>query len=312
MNQSLFWRAFERQSLKKSRNELEPGGWQDGLLFGYMFRVISGVVACLVPIVVLLTWGALNGWVLTTSMLVTFGAIASLLILMGEYLRSSVYDTRLRKAHPSRRQTHTGSEQILAATIEIYGDMGLYYRVVKRMFDIFFSIIALIFLSPCFIMIPLLIRFDSPGPAFFISDRVGYKGRPIRLLKFRSMTVNDNSRTEESDRHVTRVGRFLRETSMDELPQIINVLLGHLSVVGPSPPSQKNNVFTGTKILTDPHHLFLEYAKPGLTGIISNNSDVHITISHYLENRSFTFDIKIILRTFLYPFYRRGHFSRKE
>jgi len=111
--------------------------------------------------------------------------------------------------------------------------------VVKRAFDVAASAAGLVTLSPLMLGIAALVRLDSPGPAFFSQERVGKDGRLFRILKFRTMVQDAPSRgpsvTRGGDSRVTRVGRFLRRTKLDELPQLINVLKGDMSLVGPRP-----------------------------------------------------------------------------
>lgn len=115
------------------------------------------------------------------------------------------------------------------------------YRFLKRAFDIFASLIAVVLLSPVFLIIAIAIRIDSKGPALFRQERLTKNGKVFKMLKFRSMVV-DAEKTGtglfnyEGDPRVTKVGRFLRNTSLDELPQLFNVIAGSLSIVGPRPP----------------------------------------------------------------------------
>jgi lipopolysaccharide/colanic/teichoic acid biosynthesis glycosyltransferase len=114
------------------------------------------------------------------------------------------------------------------------------YRVSKRALDITLTLPALILFTPLMLIIAGIIRLDSPGPALFKQQRVGQNGRLFTIYKFRSMTVDAGVRTvgihkSETDTRVTRVGQFIRKTSLDELPQLINVVLGQMSLVGPRP-----------------------------------------------------------------------------
>ena len=109
----------------------------------------------------------------------------------------------------------------------------------KRVFDIVCSLVGLILLSPLFLVVAALIKFDSPGPVFYRGMRVGQNARPFRIVKFRTMVPESAGRgpaiTASSDPRVTRIGRLLRRTKVDELPQLINVLTGAMSLVGPRP-----------------------------------------------------------------------------
>ncbi len=124
--------------------------------------------------------------------------------------------------------------------------MGLKKKIIffiKRLFDIIFSGFGLIFLSPIFLIIAVLVRLDSRGPVFFRQMRIGRYGRPFRIYKFRSMYVDVETNgmlvTVEGDSRITRVGRFLRKYKLDELPQLINVFKGEMSFVGPRPEVPK-------------------------------------------------------------------------
>jgi lipopolysaccharide/colanic/teichoic acid biosynthesis glycosyltransferase len=111
--------------------------------------------------------------------------------------------------------------------------------VQKRLFDLFFTIPGLIVLLPLFLIIALLIKLDDGAAIFFFQERIGWRGKPFRMWKFRSMVVNaekiGTQLTVGRDNRITRVGHFLRASKIDELPQLINVLLGEMSLVGPRP-----------------------------------------------------------------------------
>jgi exopolysaccharide biosynthesis polyprenyl glycosylphosphotransferase len=123
--------------------------------------------------------------------------------------------------------------------------------LLKRAFDLISSATAVLLLSPAFLATAIAVKLDSPGPVFFRQTRVGKNGRPFKMLKFRSMRIDAEARLESlralneasgpvfkmrNDPRVTRVGRFIRRTSLDELPQFLNVLTGEMSIVGPRPP----------------------------------------------------------------------------
>ena len=108
----------------------------------------------------------------------------------------------------------------------------------KRLFDIIFSFLGLILLLPLFIIVSILIKVDSSGPIFFLQERVGLNGKYFKIIKFRSMKVNHNDSltiTLKNDKRITRIGRKLRKYKIDEIPELINVLIGDMSFVGPRP-----------------------------------------------------------------------------
>lgn len=190
---------------------------------------------------------------------------------------------------------------------------------IKRLFDIFFSLICLILGAPIYLFIAGCIYFSSPGKIFYYHERLGRGGRMFRCYKFRSMysdadirlkeiIENDAALREEwnqsfklkNDPRITFIGSFLRKTSLDELPQFWNVLKGDLSVVGPRPvikeEFEKYFGVKGYKILS---------IRPGLTGLwqVSGRSDITsyedriLLDEHYVDTHSLTLDMKIILKT---------------
>ena len=189
-------------------------------------------------------------------------------------------------------------------------------RAIKRSFDVFFSFFCLIILSPIFIILYALVKLDG-GPAFYGHERIGRNGEKFKCLKFRSMAVNSQELLEQllnadpkvreewettfklkDDPRVTAIGNFLRKTSLDELPQIINILKGEMSTVGPRPVTQQELPM---------YEKFLPYyliSKPGLTGLwqVSGRSDVDYDTrvkmdTDYVMNWSFIKDMIIILKT---------------
>jgi lipopolysaccharide/colanic/teichoic acid biosynthesis glycosyltransferase len=199
-------------------------------------------------------------------------------------------------------------------------------RVMKRMMDILGSSLALAFFSPLFLMIAILVKATSKGPVFFRQRRVGQHGNPFVFLKFRSMYTNNDAQVHKqyvqqliagkADRHpsdgngqgvykltkdsrITRVGAFLRKTSLDEIPQFVNVLKGEMSLVGPRPPIPYE-----VEAYDIWHRRRLLEAKPGITGLwqVSGRSRVKFDDMvrldlQYARNWSPWMDIKILLRT---------------
>ncbi len=187
-------------------------------------------------------------------------------------------------------------------------------RILKRLVDIVCSILLLILLSPLFLLVAFAIKIDSAGGVFFSSARVGYKGRPLHVYKFRSMIANAHALKKElivhneradgplfkmsHDPRVTRLGRFLRKTSIDELPQLWNVLRGEMSLVGPR-PHEPEEVAQYKK-----HHKRVLFVKPGVTGMaqVSGRSDLTFEQevrldTFYIENWSLWRDIQILFKT---------------
>lgn len=182
-------------------------------------------------------------------------------------------------------------------------------KVVKRVFDILFSLLVILFVLSWLIpILAILIKIESPGPVFFMQGRPGLDEREFFCYKFRSMKVNKTTEKEASknDPRVTKIGRFLRKTSMDELPQFINVLVGEMSVVGPRPHLWSQNKAYGNRIKK---YMVRHYVKPGITGLaqvrgfrgeIETDEDMINRIKYdvfYIENWSLILDFKIIVQT---------------
>ena len=197
------------------------------------------------------------------------------------------------------------------------------YWLLKRVFDVLFSAAALILLALPMALITVLIKLESPGPAIFVHNRFGKNGRPLPLLKFRSMHLNAEQMIElftpeqkeewelnfklEDDPRITKIGSFLRRTSLDELPQFINILKGELSLVGPRPIVQEELDRYGSE-----KEKFLSVT-PGLTGYWQAYARSSCTYEkrmemelYYVDHANFWWDIKIMLATVGAVLSRRG------
>lgn len=185
---------------------------------------------------------------------------------------------------------------------------------IKRLFDVCASLFGIVILLPILLCIAIAIKLDSPGPIFFLQKRIGKKGKTFDIYKFRTMVINAEFLgdglicKEERDPRITRVGHLLRKTSLDELPQLINVLLGQMSIVGPRPPVTYHP-YNGYNSYSDfAKKRFL--MRPGITGLAQvekRNSatwDERIDIDvKYIENFNIFLDISIIFRTLSVLFY---------
>ncbi len=197
----------------------------------------------------------------------------------------------------------------------------MYKSFFKPSMDWLVALIALILLSPLFFFIAILIKVDSSGPVFFIQERLGKDGIVFKVFKFRSMTVNQplnspqGDKLFENDPRITKIGRIIRKTSIDELPQLINILKGDMSFIGPRPP------------VTHFPKKFVEYSdfekqrfqvKPGISGLAQvrcrevHDWDINIPIDvEYVNNYSFMFDLKLFLSS-LFFFFKTDNIYRKE
>ena len=185
-------------------------------------------------------------------------------------------------------------------------------------FDVTMAAVALMTLAPLLALIAILIRFDSTGPALFRQTRTGLNGRQFRIYKFRTMRVQEDGavirQATEGDPRVTRIGALLRKTSLDELPQLLNVLLGDMALVGPRPHALAHDTYYGADI---PAYNQRFAVKPGITGWaqINGSRGETPTIAHmqrraeldlrYVKHQSLGLDLQILLRTMLAEITRR-------
>jgi lipopolysaccharide/colanic/teichoic acid biosynthesis glycosyltransferase len=209
---------------------------------------------------------------------------------------------------------HDRSEEVIGGGCPAQARQLALYGQFKRAVDIGCSLAGLVLLSPVFVLIGLLIKLEDPkGSVFFYQTRVGKDGKPFRMYKFRSMVSNAEEKLKEllaqnevqgamfkmkNDPRITRVGRFIRKTSIDELPQLVNVLLGNMSLVGPRPPLPRE-----VAEYTPYDRQRLEVT-PGCTGLWQVSGRSSLTFQQmveldlqYVRERSLGMDFRILLRT---------------
>lgn len=192
----------------------------------------------------------------------------------------------------------------------------MYRKFLKRFFDIFFCLISLPFIFVLILIIAPLIFLGDKGSIFYVAPRLGKQGRVFNIIKFRTMNMNapdirnkDGSTfNSKTDPRVTRVGRFLRKTSLDELPQIINVLKGDMSLIGPRP----NMATTSYDKLNDIRRKRLTL-RPGITGYNQayfrnsiSSEEKYLNDVYYVDNVSFLFDVKIFIKTIFSVIYSKN------
>ncbi len=208
---------------------------------------------------------------------------------------------------------YTEKTEIMVEPIHL-GIRRKMYLIGKRIFDIVMSLMGLFFLLPLFLLIMVAIKIDSKGPCFFVHKRVGKNGKTLGVMKFRTMVVNAEEMLKQltpeqekefkekfkldNDFRVTRVGKFLRKTSLDELPQLLNILLGNMTLIGPRPVIEvelEKYGFHKDKFLS---------VTPGLTGYWQANGRSNTTYEerikmdmYYIDHMNVFLDIKIVFQT---------------
>jgi len=190
----------------------------------------------------------------------------------------------------------------------VYED-GLYARYFKRLFDIIFSLIAIIVLSPVLILVAILVKIKLGIPVIFKQERPGLNEEIFTLYKFRTMTDerDENGELLPNHKRLTKFGRFLRSTSLDELPELFNILRGDMSLIGPRP------LLVEYLPLYNEKQRLRHCVRPGLSGLAQVNGRNTISWEEkfnydiqYVENLSVLLDLKIIIKTFLKVFKREG------
>jgi lipopolysaccharide/colanic/teichoic acid biosynthesis glycosyltransferase len=188
-------------------------------------------------------------------------------------------------------------------------------QALKRSLDFTVSIVLLVVISPLLLVVAILIRLTSPGPILFLQKRVGKDGRIFTIYKLRTMmqgapllrNADNRTLTAESDPRVTKIGKVLRKTSCDEIPQLLNILRGEMSLVGPRP-----ELPDGPSTYTSSQFARLK-VRPGITGLaaVRGRNEVPVTVrrdldAYYAENWTFWLDLKIVLQTIPMVLLSRG------
>ena len=183
------------------------------------------------------------------------------------------------------------------------------YLPFKRFFDIFLSILTILVFLPLYIIIAILVKFSSKGPIFFKQKRIGKNKKIFNILKFRTMRINTpkdvpTHMLENPDVYITKIGRFLRKTSLDEIPQVFNIFVGQMSIVGPRPALWNQDDLV---VERDKYHA--NDIKPGLSGLAQCNGRDKLQITEkarldgeYVKRFNIWFDISIIFKTLFQAF----------
>jgi len=202
------------------------------------------------------------------------------------------------------------SQLVGVPLIDINFNLDTFYsRILKRMFDVILSIIGILICLPIWILISLLVKLDSKGPVLYYQSRSGKNGKLFNIIKFRSMISNAESDTGpiwagSEDSRITKIGSFLRRFHIDETPQLINIMMGEMSIIGPRP---ERPYFIKKLKKTYPFYNRRLKIRPGVTGWSQINQpfdtdvkDVHQKLKYdfyYIENLSYRLDVHILFRT---------------
>jgi Undecaprenyl-phosphate glucose phosphotransferase len=243
--------------------------------------------------------------------------------LVRDYLKGLPVSARLLPDSQIRTLTNyvsSGHQRVLSLEIQ-RAPLNIAEQAVKRALDLLIGSVALIFFMPIMALTALAIKLDGPGPVFFLQNRKGFNGRHFVMIKFRTMTVQENgsivTQATRNDPRITKIGKLLRASSIDELPQLINVIRGEMSLVGPRPHAlAHDNYFEN--LLQD--YAFRHHVKPGMTGWAQVNGLRGATPSvsqiarrvemdlWYINNWSLWFDVQILIKTFFEVLRKRNAF----
>lgn len=297
-------------------------------VYTFIYRVATGAITFAFIALFALIVGAITAWKSNGWFIVAEGIFSAVVILFAEGMRAAVYDRHIRESSargaiaeivPSDHPTPTEDHSNVAASPQIDSQahpdppiaLSRSALRTKRVVDVALALLAMLFLLPIMSVIAIALKLDSPGPVLFAQNRAGMGGQRFRMLKFRTMHYRADGEKEQLghlqpgdprlftipyDPRVTRLGHFLQHWSLDELPQLWNVLAGEMSFVGPRP--------YGMRTYED-HHLHRLGARPGITGLsqVSRRStivdfeEVVRLDREYIESWSLGLDLWVLYRT---------------
>lgn len=206
------------------------------------------------------------------------------------------------------------TEKVFKTSINGRKHESIIYRMIKRLIDIVGATFGIIVAIPFIVIFGILLRIESPGPIIFKQERVGFRGRVFTIYKLRSMNNNAERNgavwAEKNDPRVTKIGKFIRNTRIDELPQMFNIFKGDMTIIGPRPERPE---FTLDFEKSIPGFIHRVAVKPGLTGWAQINGGYDISPSeklkydmYYINNRNFMLDARILIKTIIITFTGEG------
>jgi len=268
----------------------------EGVTFGFLFRFLVAMLSVFFGTAFLFFAGLLfTDWQLTTPLLVIFGLFIVGIIYIGEHFRSQIFERVVSDERAGEIEADKIDESVLQELKEL-ASLSPAGRVTKRTFDFAFATMALVLEAPLLVMIALAIKMDSRGPVLICQTGHGYNNETIKMFKFRTLKTQLE---DGDDRRITKVGAILRRTHLDELPQLINVLRGEMSIVGPRPFLTAHN--HGGEIAPG--------FKPGITGwaqvhgyhgLLNTLEKMQTRVEYdlwYFHNWSIFLDLRIIIMT---------------
>lgn len=257
-----------------------------------------------------------SGWASLVGIILLLGGLQLLCLgIVGKYIGKIYLQSKNLPIYSEREKIALLEDIDLRIDTEKLNKQ-IFYITVKRFFDILACVVGLVILSPLFLVIAICIKVEDPrGPVFYSQERVGKNEKHFKMFKFRSMVTNADQLLQDlkdrnevngamfklkNDPRITKVGRIIRKYSLDELPQLLNVVIGSMSLVGPRPP------LVGEVAQYSDYDKQRLLVKPGCTGLwqVGGRNDVdfpemvRLDLS-YINNRSIYYDLKIILKTFL-------------
>lgn len=220
----------------------------------------------------------------------------------------------MNKAGAAPKVDDTNTELVFQKAVHGLKHENPIYRVDKRVIDIIGSLFGLIIAIPIILIFSILIKLESKGPAIFKQSRVGYRGKVFTIYKLRSMNNNAEKNgavwAAKNDSRITKIGKFIRNTRIDELPQLFNILRGDMTIIGPRPERPEFTIEFEKDI---PGFIHRVAVKPGLTGWAQINGGYDISPEeklkfdmYYIDHRDFMLDAKILIKTIIIAFTGEG------